>query len=62
MKTTNTRATIIMHEIQQGNYIHMAELREACDKQLSLVIYRKGYGFFADWDEEDGLQQSVIKN
>ena len=61
MKLSNDKAIIIMHEIQQGNYLHMAELQEACNKQLSIVIYRKGYEFFADWDEDDYRSEVFIR-
>ena len=61
MTISNSQAITIMHEIQQDDHSHIDELKEACYKQLSIVIHSKGYKFFSDWGEDDYRNEVLIR-
>lgn len=59
MFISNERAIAIMRELRNDNTSHFSELAAACDKQLNIVIRKRGYGFYADWSVEDFCAEAI---
>ena len=57
--STNDRACEIMQELQQNNNEHMVELQTICHTQLSSIIQKSQYKFFAVWSKEDFMNEAV---